>query len=256
MTSALVGATGFVGSNLRRQASFDDTFRSTDIESIMGRSYELLVCAGVRAEKWLANKEPEADRAGIARLEACLATVQATHVVLISTVDVYPTPVDVDENSPIDPSLATAYGRHRYQLERWVQSRFDTTVMRLPGLYGEGIKKNVIYDLLNGNAIDAICPESVFQFYDLGRIWRDLVTTRDNGIRTMNLATEPVSVRDVARAGFGLDFENPKATNAMRYDMRTRYDAPFGGANGYIESRDQVLAGIRAFVSRARGVSA
>lgn len=256
MSTALVGATGFVGGNLLRQAAFDATFRSTDIESIMGKSYDVLVCAGVRAEKWLANKEPENDRASIARLESCLAEVTAQHVVLMSTVDVYPTPVDVDEDSPIDPALASAYGRHRYQLERWMQQRFATTVVRLPGLFGQGIKKNVIYDLLHGNALDAMCPDSVFQFYNLDRIWRDVETARAAGIRVVNLATEPVSVRDVARVGFDIDFENPTATNAVRYDMRTKYDAAYGGRNGYIESREEVLGGIRAFVATSRAVRA
>lgn len=256
MSSALVGATGFVGGNLLRQATFDDTFRSTDIESIMGKSYDVLVCAGVRAEKWLANKEPENDRAGIARLESCLAHVRAEHVVLISTVDVYPTPIDVDEDSPIDPALASAYGRHRYQLELWMQERFETTVLRLPGLFGQGIKKNVIYDLLHGNAVDAICPDSVFQFYNLDRIWADVMAARAADLRLVNLATEPVSVRDVARVGFDIDFQNPNATNAVRYDMRTKHDGAYGGQNGYIESAEEVLAGIRAFVATLRAARA
>ncbi len=253
MSSALVGSTGFVGGNLLRQTSFDALYHSSDIETIRGRSFDLLVCAGARAEKWLANKEPERDIAGIRRLMDCLAEVQAKHVVLISTVDVYPVPVGVDESTPIDPAANTAYGRHRYELERFVNDRFSTTTVRLPGLFGPGLKKNIIYDLIHGNATDAICPDSVYQFYDLTRLWADIETTRKGGLALANFATEPVSVREVARAGFDIDFENPKATKPARYDMRTRHAALFGGANGYLAGKAQVLSAIHRFVqSQAR----
>lgn len=253
MSTALVGSTGFVGGNLLRQASFDALYHSSDIETIRGRSFDLLVCAGARAEKWLANKEPEKDIAGIRRLMDCLAEVQARHVVLVSTVDVYPVPIDVDESSPIDPASNSPYGRHRYELERFVAGRFATTTIRLPGLFGPGLKKNIIYDLIHGNATDAICPDSVYQFYDLTRLWADIETTRRGGLALVNFATEPVSVRDVARAGFGIDFENPKATKPARYDMRTRHAALFGGANGYLAGKTAVLSAIHAFVqSQAR----
>ncbi len=253
MSSALVGSTGFVGGNLLRQTSFDALYHSSDIETIRGRSFDLLVCAGARAEKWLANKEPERDIAGIRRLMDCMAEVQAKHVVLISTVDVYPVPVGVDESTPIDPAANTAYGRHRYELERFVNDRFNTTTVRLPGLFGPGLKKNIIYDLIHGNATDAICPDSVYQFYDLTRLWADIETTRKGGLALANFATEPVSVREVARAGFDIDFENPKATKPARYDMRTRHAALFGGANGYLAGKAQVLSAIHRFVqSQAR----
>jgi nucleoside-diphosphate-sugar epimerase len=252
MPDALIGSTGFVGGNLLRQRPFDDCFHSTDIETIRGRSYDLVVCAGARAEKWLANREPERDRAGIDRLTSCLAEVRAAHVVLISTVDVYPSPVLVDEDSPIDPAAASAYGRHRFALEEFVRGRFDATIVRLPGLFGHGLKKNVIYDLLHHNALDAVCPDSVYQFYGLDRMWHDIETTRAHRLAIVNLATEPVSVRDLAREAFGVAFENPAQTSAARYDMRTRHSALFGGSGGYVTSRTDVLHAIRAFVSQSR----
>ena len=249
MANALIGSTGFVGGTLLRQTNFDEQFHSTDIETIRGRSYDVLTCAGAPAEKWKANKEPEGDRANIQRLVDCLRTVRAAHVVLISTVDVYPVPVDVDEETPIDPQAASAYGRHRYELEQFVRDRFETTCVRLPGLFGRGLKKNIIYDFLNHNAVDAICADSVFQFYHLERLWRDITAARTHGLGTVNFAVEPVSVRDVAREGFGLEFENPLAVNPARYDMRTKYATLLGGTVPYLASRYEVLAAIRGFVA-------
>lgn len=250
--SALVGSTGFVGGELQLQTSFDEGFHSTDIETIRGRSYDLLVCAGAPAEKWKANREPERDRESLARLMSCLADVRATRAVLISTADVYPVPAGVDERTPVDPAAGHPYGRHRYELERFFMDRFDTLVLRLPGLWGRGIKKNVIYDFLHGNALDAICPDSVYQFYPLMRLWADINTCWAHGLTLVNTATEPVSVRDVAREAFGTDFVNPKATSAARYDLHTVHAAAFGRSGPYLMTRREVLDGIRDFVTLMR----
>src|SRR5471032_1906206 len=101
MRTALIGHTGFVGSNLLRQARFDATYNSSNIEAIAGEEFDLLVCAGVRAEKWIANANPAADRGGIDRLIQALTTVKARRAILISSVDVFITPIEVDESSPV-----------------------------------------------------------------------------------------------------------------------------------------------------------
>jgi nucleoside-diphosphate-sugar epimerase len=252
MSRALIGFTGFVGGNLQKQTEFDDFYNSKNIETMAGKSFELIVCAGAPAVKWKANKEPEQDWASLTRLMDSLGQASAQHVILISTVDVYPTPVDVDEDSPIDESSGSAYGRHRLKLEQFVQSRFDTTVIRLPGLFGDGLKKNIIYDFLNNNAVDMICPDSIFQFYHLDNLWRDIEQTRRHGIKLINFATEGVSVREVAREAFGLDFSNPNQTNAAFYDFKTKHARIFDGENGYIYSKEEILTALKAYVIKMR----
>lgn len=250
MTTALIGHTGLVGGNLLRQRAFDDLYNSRNIEEIGGRSYELLVCAGAPAEKWRANRDPEADLANLERLMDNLARARADRVVLISTVDVYPDPIAVDETTVIDPDAGHAYGRHRRLLELFVEDRFPATVVRLPGLFGPGLKKNVIYDLLHDNQVEKIHPEGVFQFYGLTRLWRDVEVALAHDLGVVNLATEPVRVRDIATESFGIAFDNPIDAEPARYDMRTVHERLFGGSGGYIRDRREVLAEIREFVDR------
>ena len=61
MATALIGYTGFVGGNLMRQQHFDAWYNSTNIHTIDGKNYSLVVCAGVPAAKWIANREPVQD---------------------------------------------------------------------------------------------------------------------------------------------------------------------------------------------------
>ena len=253
MANALIGYTGFVGGNLRRQAPFEGLYNSKNVESIAGQTYDLVVCAGAPAEKWKANRNPEADQKAIGKLTAALEQVNAAQVVLISTVDVYPDPVEVDEGTDIDPERAHPYGRHRFGLEVFLTARFNTLVVRLPGLYGTGLKKNAIFDLLNENHLEVVHADSVFQFYGLDRLWADIQAALNARLRLVNLATEPVSVQEVAKEAFGIEFTNRPEANPARYDVRSRFAEALGGRDGYLETKQQVLAGISAFVKKQRG---
>jgi nucleoside-diphosphate-sugar epimerase len=253
MKSALIGHTGFVGGNLRAQMAFDDFYNTSNLESIAGHEYDLVVGAGAPAVKWLANKEPESDKASIARLMAALERVRARRFVLISTVDVYPRPVDVDEREELDLGQPQAYGRHRAELEAFVARRFPgATRVRLPGLFGPGLKKNVVYDFLNDNALDKVHQDGSFQFYDLGGLGQDLRAALDAGLEAVNFATEPVTTREVARAVFDREFVNALPPPAPRYDFRTRHAAAFGRRGPYLRTKAEVLAGMRAFVAAER----
>ena len=144
-----------------------------------GRSFDLVVCAGARAEKWKANAEPERDLDNIECLVRALEQVNVGKLVLISTVDVFLNPIDVDENSPVPMTGLHAYGRNRRRLEQIVAGRFDAAILRLPGLYGPGLKKNVIYDLLHENETHKVDSRGVFQFYNVERLWRDIQVVLD-----------------------------------------------------------------------------
>lgn len=252
MASALIGHTGFVGGNLARQRRFDECYNSANIEQIAGRAFDLVVCAGAPAEKWKANRDPDADRRVLDRLWSGLKGARASHVVLISTVDVYARPVGVDEDDDVDAAAATPYGRHRHELERRVADHFAATIVRLPGLFGEGLKKNVLYDFLHGNNLDQIDGRAEYQFYPLSRLWPDLEVALGAGLRVVNFATEPVTVGAVAREGFGRPFANEVARAPARYDFRTRHDRFFGGAGGYLMGKSQVFTALRSFVATSR----
>jgi hypothetical protein len=251
MRTALIGYTGFVGSNLLRERCFSSLFNSRNIEAIAGERFDLIVCAGAPATKWKANQDPAADRAGLGRLMAALERTTARHFVLISTVDVYGKVDGVDESCT--PAGATPYGQHRLELERFVAGRFPTLIVRLPALFGTGLKKNALYDLLTNNQIEKIDSRAVFQFYDVGRLWQDITIAREAGLLLVHLATQPLSMGEVAQSAFGFDLQNHLTAKPPVYDLRTLYATLYGGGGGYIASREQVLDELTDFVRMQRG---
>lgn len=247
MTSALIGWSGFVGSTLLKQATFDACYRSTDIQEIQGRKFDVVVCAGAPAQKWKANKEPEADRAGIASLIHHLDKVQCGTFVLISTVDVFARPVDVDEDTVV-PQHAEAYGGNRRWLEEFVADRFTQhCIVRLPGLVGPGLRKNIIFDFLNGNNVASIDSRSVFQFYPMVNLWADVQTALRENLKLVHLTAEPTSVAEVAADGFGINFDNPVQLTPASYRFQSKYAESFGGRGRYQYSKRETLLAIRAY---------
>ena len=146
----LVGYTGFVGSNICMSDEFDRLFNSKNITEAFGRNPDLLIYSGVPAQKFIANSEPEKDLEIINNAIENIKKINPKKIVLISTIDVYKNPVNVNEDTTIDTDNLHPYGLNRYKLELWVKENFDDyLIVRLPGLYGKNIKKNFIYDLIN-----------------------------------------------------------------------------------------------------------
>lgn len=150
MVTALVGYTGFVGSNLAANHQFDKLYNSKNIKDAFDTAPDLLVYAGVRAEKFLANQEPEKDLQVIEEALENIRKINPKRLVLISTIDVYKNPIGVDEETPIDVKDLHPYGYNRYILECEVRTLFhDALIVRLPALFGGNIKKNFIYDYIH-----------------------------------------------------------------------------------------------------------
>lgn len=248
MRNALIGFSGFVGSTILKQKIFEHHYRSTNISEIAGQSFDMVVCAGAPAQKWIANRDPDADREKIEGLIAHLKSMTCKTFILISTVDVFKNPLGVDEGTSVDESGLHAYGLHRRLLEKFVESHFPRhLIVRLPGLVGPGLRKNVIFDFLNDNNLHTIDSRGVFQFYPMVNLWYDIQTALNAGLNLVHLTAEPISVADVSAQGFGKLFEQAQANSPGVYDMRTRHGHIFGGSGHYQYNRRETIQAVRAY---------
>lgn len=248
MGNALIGYSGYVGTTLLKQRTFDELYRSTNIADIAGRSYDFVICSAAHAQKWIANREPAADQKKLSALMTCLRTIRCARFVLISTVDVFKDPRAVNEESVVEEAGLHPYGLHRRMLERFVEQYFpDRLVVRLPGLVGPGLRKNVLFDLLNGNNVSAIDCRGVFQFYPMVQLWSDLQTALDRNLKLVHLTAEPISVAEVCVEAFGRGLDQSYAGAPPMYDVRSNYACLFGGHGDYQYSKRESILAIRAY---------
>jgi len=314
-TWGIVGGTGFVGQSLRRQREFAASFNSSNVGEISGQAFDVLVCAAAPATMWAANKDPDGDAANLDALFKSLRTAKFQKLVLISTVAVY------DDTSAGYTEIveryeqSKAYGRHRRELERRVLDSFsDVLVLRLPALFGAGLKKNFIFDLINpipsfvntgkfDEVVQAFSPtelkaleaafvfdealqmwrlkrteiaassieatleaafgrigfvaktftnsQSVYQFYNIENLARDIDRCRNLGLSVLNICSEPISARDVHQHLIGTEFQND-GPGLVREDIRTEHAVLFGRTGHYLYDREHVLSDLQAYYESER----
>ncbi len=191
MKDLLVGSTGFVGNNLMNSHTFEGVCHSSDIVEYFDSNPKLCLYAGVPAAMYLANADAEADLAVMKGAIANLNRIQPEKVVLISSIAVYLDSRGCNELSEMETQGLSAYGCNRLQLERWVREEFpNSLIVRLPALYGIGLKKNFLYDM------HTITPAMLkpFLWEDLAiksNLVRDGYTLTNNGFYTLNGKIDP-----------------------------------------------------------------
>lgn len=211
----LVGHTGFVGSNLAAQATYDGLFNSRNIEAAFGLQPELLVYSGVPSEMFTANSDPEKDRAITENAFANIEKIRPKRLVLISTVAVYDNKLQTDEDYKIDPEQLTPYGKNRYALEQQVHCAYpDSVIIRLPAIYGQNLKKNFIYDCIH--LIPPLLKENKYQELSAGsRLISDSYIPRGDGFYRCNVQADSERAqlrREFEAAGFSaLNFTDSRS---------------------------------------------
>jgi len=242
--SALIGSTGFVGGHLQKDFSFTHMFNRANILEIEGLNTDLLICAGLPAEKWKANNEPESDWLNMVSLAQHISSVKADRAILISTVDVYQPALGVTEDDKPNYNGEGAYGRNRAWFEAFFVSQFSNAiVLRLPGLFANNLKKNFIFDLVNlrSDQLSNVHRDSKFQFYNILGIWHLINTCIEENISLLNVATEPVTAQEVANI---FDVSLSPSAHKFEYCMKSRHFEIFEGTNGFIQDKIEVLTGI------------
>jgi len=315
MTDAIIGRTGFGGGLLDRQHAFGARFNSATIGDIAGRSYDSVVCAAAPGSMFMANRMPEQDRAQIDALIRQLEGLRARRFVLISSIAVLEDFAGGDDETTDAFQHRLAYGRHRRLLETFCDAHFASCLtVRLPALFGPGLRKNFLFDLLNpvpsmlseerldalltdlGSSLRAVAARlylqdeqsglfrldrraldtgrdrpaldaavleagrsstqfhnrlSTYQYYDMARLWRDITTASEAGLRCVHLVTEPLQSGEIHRRL--LRREMPQTSAPLHCeDMHTRHAGLWGREGPYLEDGTEVLDKLEAFFNHQR----
>ena len=298
----LVGYTGFVGGNLFASHTFDNLFNSSNINDSFKQNNGLVVYSGMPSEKFFADTHPDQDLEKAKQAFENMQRMCPEQLVLISTIDVYSTPIGIDENTPAGGEGVAPYGAHRYLLEKWTREAFpNALIVRLPALFGIGLKKNFIYDMLtlcppmlkeekykelcvkselisqyynkdnagfyrltnlsyderailkdffatnDFNSLAFTDSRSIFQFYDLSRLWKDIENALSASLTLVNLATEPISASELYNALFASNFTNERSKPPFYYNMRTLHCNILGGTDGYLMNKERIVDSIKLF---------
>jgi sugar phosphate isomerase/epimerase len=256
--NAIVGYTGFVGSNLLQFYNFDYLYNSKNFYEAKNKEFNNIFFCGIPAVKWYANKNPIEDNNIIENIKKILDTVKVKKIILISTIDVYDK-IDkqYNEDYEIHYDKNHIYGKNRFLFEEYIKSTFiNYNIIRLPGLFGKGLKKNIIYDLINNNKVNNIPLNSSFQWYYLDWLKKDIDIILKNDIKICNLFTEPIHTKEIIKAFneiynidylFQLEYLGDEKL-LLEYNTCTKYNNYFDCNKKYIIEADKIIKAIKEYL--------
>jgi len=256
--NAIVGFSGFVGSNLLQFYKFNHFYNSKNFIDAKNKEFNTLFFCGVPAVKWKANKNPEEDNIIMETLKNILDTINVKKFILISTIDVYEnTNCGLNEDYDIIPSKNHTYGKNRFLFEEYIKKRYiNYHIIRLPALFGKGLKKNIIYDLINNNNVNDISINSSFQWYYLDWLKKDIDTILENNIKVCNLFTEPFETINIIKIfkniygidyGFQIEYFN-KDTPKINYNTCTKYHTLFNNDKHYTRNSCEIMNALEEYL--------
>lgn len=185
----ILGGKGFVGSAFARYCQSNGiqhiVIDRQNYDSYKGKSCNIFINANGNSSKVLASRNPIEDfDATVQSTKRSLLDFQFKKYVLISSCDVYPdhTPEKTGEDSEIDITRASTYGFHKYLAEQCVQHGFaDWLVVRLGGMVGIGLRKNPIFDIINGGPL-WLDPQSELQYMNTDDVAKIVFNLIDKGL--------------------------------------------------------------------------
>jgi dTDP-4-dehydrorhamnose reductase len=246
----LIGHTGFIGKELKLQKKFKYLFNSKNIHKIINMNFNTVICCAAPGIKWLANLDPERDKQKIYLLINYLKTISAEKFILISTVDVFGRKKNINESSRVNPYKNNFYGKHRLLLENFVKKKFKRNflIARISGIIGKYLKKNILFDLKYSKNLAQINLQSVFQYYPIKNLWKDIKFVLKKKLKIIHLNSEPILTNEIVSLKFPIFIEyNDHKNNKVFYDMRSEHSKKIKKRDHYFYSKKYILKIIKKY---------
>lgn len=206
MKVVIIGASGFVGKKLVqvfKQAGVYEVVEVTrdtyEAEKAKCNEYDLIVHSAMPSKRWWAANNPLDDFDATVRLTAdILYNWKHKKLALISSVS-----ARIQTDHP--------YGRHKHVAEVLTMDfNANNLIFRLGGLYGEGLDKGVVFDMIEGNEV-FMTEDSAFNYINTETAAK-LIEQQINKSGIIDIgAKDTISIGEIAKHfGFKVNFGNRK----------------------------------------------
>jgi nucleoside-diphosphate-sugar epimerase len=228
----VIGAGGFVGSAFASHIASQSGVELVQVtrsnyDRAAGVPSDIVVDASCNSKKYLADEDPCREFAlSVDHRLRTLRDFPAALQVHISSVDVYGNLHSAEtttEEAESDLRGVSNYGFHKLMAEQLVRHySTDWLILRLGGMVGPGLRKNPVYDILQGQPL-RIHPDSQYQFIATGDIARIGWAVIERGIHSeaLNICGQglisPREIASIARRELNLELltesDKPRIVN-------------------------------------------
>jgi nucleoside-diphosphate-sugar epimerase len=161
MTIGVIGCEGFVGASLCRYISTTDNdlvkIHRNNFDDSQEIKFDVLINAATPSKKYWALNNPLDDfQATVGLTAEVVYNWQYDKLIQISTISA-------------QCQLDHPYGINKYLAEQLVLTHNDNNlIIRLGNLFGEGLKKGIVYDIINNNTL-FVSGNSRYTFIDVDK---------------------------------------------------------------------------------------
>jgi nucleoside-diphosphate-sugar epimerase len=246
-STCLIGSSGLIGENLRQNCEFDYLINSKNLETIKNKEIDFIVCAAPSAVKWKININGDDDLNNVFNITDVISSINYKKLVLCSTVDVYgyETDLGLDENNNPNFENNHNYGKNRIIFENELRklSGDKLSIIRLSGLFGPFLKKNLLFDIKNNNndMLSKINFESQLQWYNLKNLKNDILKNLNKKI--LNLVNEPIKNKEIFEFS-SLNLKNNLEITRSVYNIKTYHHN-----DGFFNKKEEVLKEIDDYLT-------
>lgn len=245
----ILGGGGFIGTAIARCCARHNlpytVIKRGDGSRYYNAPCELLINANGSSSKLLAERDPLADfSANVTSVKKSLVNYKFEKYIYISSGDVYPdttSPLTTVEDQTLPVERQSTYGFHKSLAETCVRhSASQWLILRPGGFVGSGLKKNAIFDIVNGAPL-WLDPASRLQYMnvdDFARVLFELVNlNRWNEIFNV-CAAGTIKLQDVIEAA-GQPVHAQPDSPLVNYELSLQ---KLSQVTTLPETRDSVLA--------------
>jgi nucleoside-diphosphate-sugar epimerase len=213
---AIVGHTGFIGSNLKLFFKSKYNFNTKNLSLINKHKYDLVILCAPSSKMWIVNQFPQNDFNNVKKIINILKKIRTKKIILISTIEVYGKKNNKNELDKVNKSLNSSYGKNRICLEEFIKNFFSNSlIIRLPIVYGKYFAKNCIYDLQHKNNLKLLNGNDLIQLYNVKNLKKDIDFCLKKKIKLINISSKPIKLKFIAKKFFSTDLNSYKKSRIM-----------------------------------------
>lgn len=221
----IIGGTGFLGEKIAKCIKnpfiVNTKTKIKDLKKIE-KTNILYLCAPTSL-RFKSIENPEEDLNQILDILKKILIISPKKIIFFSTVDAFGKfKMNTDKSYNNYFSENNFYGFNRWYLEKFLLYKYkDVSIIRLTNMYGENLRKNVIFDILKSNKKITL-SDDIQQWVNADLIAKLIVKLKNRLPKFMIINSEPIRVSEIKVNVFSkknINFIKSK----RNYDLKSYY---------------------------------
>ena len=121
-------------------------------------------------------------------------------------------------------------------------------IIRLTALVGKHLKKNILYDIKNKFQLDKINKNSVYQYYPIDNLSKDVEKLSNEKNKVIHLNSEPIKVCEILNDNNLSLLDGGLIKKKELYNLKSIYSKKYMNIRSYFYNKKKILSYIKKYL--------